>query len=240
MQIAGKTVLLTGGTNGIGREMALQLKAKGAVVITTGRNPDRVAAAREAGFEVIEADLSDAAGVDALIAAMDGRDIDIVINNAGMLADHDFREGPVDADVADTCFYTNLSAPVRLIAGLMDTLKSRPEAAIVNVTSGLAISPAAGSPVYCATKSGLRFYTLALREQLKDTGINVIEALPPVVDTQMNDGREAKKMSPAECARQIVSAIEMNSDEANIGVTKALRFMEAIHPALARRMTLKF
>lgn len=240
MQIAGKTVLLTGGTNGIGREKALQLKAKGAVVITTGRSPDRVAAAREVGFEVIEADLSDAAGVDALIAAMAGRDIDTLVNNAGMLADHDFRSGPVDADVADTCFYTNLSAPVRLIAGLMDTLKSRPEAAIVNVTSGLAISPAAGSPVYCATKSGLRFYTLALREQVKDTGIHVIEALPPVVDTQMNDGREAKKMSPAECARQIVTAIEKNSDEANIGITKALRVLEALHPALARRMTLKF
>ena len=69
MDVSGKTILLTGGSNGIGRELALQLKAKGAEVITTGRNPDRVAAMREAGFEVIVADLSDAAGVDALLAA---------------------------------------------------------------------------------------------------------------------------------------------------------------------------
>ncbi|MEO1220699.1 MAG: SDR family NAD(P)-dependent oxidoreductase [Pseudomonadota bacterium] len=240
MQVSGKTILLTGGTNGIGREMADQLKTKGANVITTGRNPERVAEMREKGFEVIEADLSDGTGVDALVAAVDGKDIDVLINNAGQLADHDFRASSPDADVSDAAVYSNLSAPIRLIVGLMEKLKARPEAAIVNVTSGLAISPAAGSPVYCATKSGLRFYTLGLREQLKDTNIHVIEALPPVVDTQMNDGRDAKKMSPQECARQIVEALETNANEANIGMTKALRVLEGIHPSLARRMTLKF
>jgi uncharacterized oxidoreductase len=240
MNIAGKTILLTGGTNGIGREMAEQLKAKGAHVITTGRNPERVAGMREKGFEVIEADLSDGKGVDALVAAVDGKDIDILINNAGQLADHDFRDSPPDANVSDTAIYANLSAPIRLITGLMNGLQARTEAAIVNVTSGLAISPAAGSPVYCATKAGLRSYTLALREQLKATKIHVIEALPPVVDTQMNDGRDAKKMSPQECARQIVAAIVNNDAEANIGMTKALRVLEGLHPSFARRMTLSF
>lgn len=240
MQIAGKTILLTGGTNGIGREMAEQLKAKGAHVITTGRNAERMAEMREKGFEVIEADLSDGKGVDALVAAVSGKEVDVLINNAGQLAEHDFRQSPPSADVSDSAIYSNLSAPIRLITGMMEGLKARPEAAIVNVTSGLAISPAAASPVYCATKSGLRFYTLGLREQLKDTNIHVIEALPPVVDTQMNDGRDAKKMSPQECARQIVEALEKDQDEANIGMTKALRIMEGIHPSLARRMTLKF
>ncbi|MEL6541903.1 MAG: SDR family NAD(P)-dependent oxidoreductase [Pseudomonadota bacterium] len=240
MDLAGKTVLLTGGTNGIGREIALLMKSKGAEVITTGRNPERVAATREAGFEVIEADLSDAPGTDALIAALKGRSIDVLINNAGQLVDHDFRKEAPDPDVSDTAIYANLSAPIRLIVGLMETLRARPEAAIVNVTSGLAIAPAARTPVYCATKAGLRFYTLALRAQLKDTNVHVIEALPPVVDTQMNDGTDAKKMSPQECARQIVVAIEKNADEANIGMTKALRVMEGIHPSLAKSMTLKF
>ena len=240
MNIAGKTILLTGGTNGIGREMAEQLKAKGATVITTGRNPDRVAAMREKGFEVIEADLSDGRGVDALVAAVGGKAIDVLINNAGQLVDHDFRESAPDPDASDVAIYANLSAPIRLIVGLMETLKARPEAAIVNVTSGLAIAPAAASPVYCATKAGLRFYTLSLRAQLEGTNIQVIEALPPVVDTQMNAGRNAKKMSPEECARQIVEALEKNQAEANIGMTKALRLMEGIHPSLAKRVTLKF
>jgi len=240
MNIDGKTVLLTGGTNGIGRELALQLKAKGAAVIVTGRNPERVSAMEAEGFEVISADLSNAAGVDALIAARGGRPLDVLINNAGQLVDHDFRKGDVDADAADDAIYANLNAPIRLIAGLMEQLNASPQAAIINVTSGLAIAPAARQPVYCATKSGLRFYTLALREQLKKTGIAVIEALPPVVDTQMNDGNPMKKMPAEECARQIVEALEKGRDEANIGLTKALRIAESVSPVLARSVTLKF
>ena len=122
----------------------------------------------------------------------------------------------------------------------MDRLQARAEAVIVNVTSGLAIAPAARTPVYCATKSALRFYSLGLREQLKDTGVKVIEALPPVVDTQMNDGNPMKKMPAEECARQILVAIERDRDEANIGMTKALRVAEAISPALAKSVTLRF
>jgi len=240
MKVEGKTVLLTGGTNGIGREMALQLKAKGATVIVTGRNPDRLSAMADQGFEVMSADLSNADGVDALVEKWGDRPMDVLLNNAGQLVDHDFRTQAVDADAADEAIYANLNAPIRLITAFMDTLKSRPEAAIINVTSGLAISPAARTPVYCATKSALRFYTLCLREQLKGTGIAVIEALPPVVDTQMNDGNPMKKMPPEECARQIVEALEKGRDEANIGMTKALRIAESISPKLAKAITLRF
>ncbi|MEM7666764.1 MAG: SDR family NAD(P)-dependent oxidoreductase [Pseudomonadota bacterium] len=244
MELSDKTILLTGGTAGIGREMARQLKAKGARVIVTGRNPERLAQMQAEGFETISASLSDAAGVDALLAEWGQREIDLLLNNAGQLVDHDFRpkegRGAVDADAADDCIYANLSAPIRLIAGLMEHLKARPQAAIVNVTSGLAIAPAARQPVYCATKAGLRFYSLALREQLRDMNIRVIEALPPVVDTQMNDGNPMKKMPPEECARQIVEAIEKDRDEANIGMTKVLRVTESISPALARAVTLRF
>ncbi len=240
MDLTGKVVLLTGGSAGIGREIARQLKAKGALVVLTGRNPERLAAMEGEGFETISASLSDAAGVDALFAAWGERELDVLINNAGQLVDHDFRKGTVDPDAADACIYANLSAPIRLTVGLMEQLKARPQAAIVNVTSGLAIAPAARQPVYCATKAGLRFYSLTLREQLKDTNIRVIEALPPVVDTQMNDGNPMKKMPPEECARQIVVAIEKDRDEANIGMTKALRVAESVSPALARSVTLKF
>ena len=244
MDISGKTVLLTGGSAGIGKEMAVQLRDKGATVVLTGRNPARLKAMADAGFETISADLSNAERVDALLAAWGDRSLDILLNNAGQLVDHDFRpkagrETP-DADAADDCIYANLNAPIRLTVALMDALKARPEALIVNVTSGLAIAPAARTPVYCATKSALRFYSLGLREQLKDTSVRVLEALPPVVDTQMNDGNPMKKMPPEECARQIVEAIEKGRDEANIGMTKALRIVESVSPTLAKAITLKF
>jgi len=240
MDLTGKTVLLTGGSAGIGREIARQLRAKGAHAILTGRDPARLEAMRAEGFEVLPADLSNVAGVDALVVTIGNRSIDVLINNAGQLIDHDFRKGAPDADAADEGIYANLTAPIRLITALVPRLRTRPQAAIVNVTSGLAIAPAARQPVYCATKAGLRFYTLALREQLKGTSVKVIEALPPVVDTQMNDGNPMKKMSAEECARQIIAAIEQGRDEANIGMTRALRIVESLAPSLARRMTLRF
>ncbi|MCR2834088.1 SDR family oxidoreductase [Parerythrobacter lacustris] len=240
MQLAGKTVLLTGGSAGIGRELARQLKAKGAQVVLTGRNVERLDFMRAEGFETIRADLSNAAGVDALVAELGERSFDVLINNAGQLIDHDFRKGSPDPDAADEGIYANLQAPIRLIAAMVPMLKARPEAAIVNVTSGLAIAPASRQPIYCATKAGLRSYTLALRQQLADTKIRVIEALPPVVDTQMNADNAMSKMPAEECARQIVSAIENNHDEANIGQVKLLRLVDGISPALARRIMIRF
>ncbi|MBA4766008.1 MAG: SDR family NAD(P)-dependent oxidoreductase [Porphyrobacter sp.] len=240
MDVNGKAVLLTGGSAGIGREIARQLKAKGGHVLLTGRDPARLAAMAAEGFETLAADLSSAAGVDALVAALGERPIDILINNAGQLTDHDFRKGAPDADAADEGIYANLTAPIRLITALVPRLRDRPQAAIVNVTSGLAIAPAARQPVYCATKAGLRSYTLALREQLKRTKVQVIEALPPVVDTQMNDGNPMKKMPPQECARQIIAALEKGHDEANVGTVKLLRAVYSLSPALARSVMRRF
>jgi uncharacterized oxidoreductase len=241
MQVAGKTILLTGGTDGIGRELAGQFKAKGATVIVTGRTPERIEAAKAAGYEVIAADLSSQAGVEAILAAVKGRDIDILINNAGVGSDHDFRVAPPDLDDNDRCIATNLNAPIHLITHLMPVLKSRPEAMIVNVTSGLAIAPRSGGPIYCATKAGLRSYTMALRHQLRDTAIHVLEVLPPVVETKMTAGRAGKNKMPApECAAQIVHAIETNADEANVGMTKLLRIAESISPALARKIMINY
>ncbi|TWJ09835.1 SDR family oxidoreductase [Altererythrobacter ishigakiensis] len=240
MDLKDKAVLLTGGSAGIGRELAHLLKEKGARVTLTGRNKERLAEMQEEGFEVIEADLSNAKGVDALIADIGEREFDVLINNAGQLVDHDFRKELPDPNATDDCIYANLSAPIRLITALVPMLGRQPEASIVNVTSGLAIAPAARQPVYCATKSGLRAYSLTLREQLKDTNIHVIEALPPVVDTQMNADNPMSKMPAAECAAQILDAIETNRAEANIGMTKLLKLAESISPALARSIILRF
>jgi uncharacterized oxidoreductase len=241
MQIAGKTILVTGGTDGIGLQLIRQLKAKGATIITSGRNPERVAAAQAEGYEVIAADLSTLAGVETLLAAVSGRPIDMLINNAGAGSDHDFRDAaPINLTDNDGSIFLNLNAPIHLITRLMPVLASRPEALILNVTSGLAIAPRAGGPIYCATKAGLRSYTQALREQLKDTNIHVIEALPPVVETKMTAGRSSKKMSAADCAAAFVHGIESNARDVNVGMVKILRLVYSISPALARKIMLRF
>jgi uncharacterized oxidoreductase len=240
MNPAGKAVLLTGGSAGIGREIARQLKARGAKVLLTGRDSERLAAMEGEGFETLAADLSSAAGVDALVAALGDRDIDILINNAGLGVPHDVRNAMPDPDAADGCLYANLSAPVRLITALLPRLRTRPQGAIINVTSGLAIAPNTASSVYCASKAGLRSYTMALRAQLAGEPIHVIEALPPVVDTQMTANRDMSKMPPQECARQIIAALEHNRPEANVGMVKLLRAVYSLSPALARRVMRRF
>ena len=111
---------------------------------------------------------------------------------------------------------------------------------IVNVTSGLAIAPNARSPVYCATKAGLRSFTLALRGQLAGSRVHILEALPPVVETRMTEGNTHKKLPAHECARQIVAAMEAGRDEANVGMTRMLRAAYSVSPAFARRIMLRY
>ncbi|MFD1611289.1 SDR family oxidoreductase [Sphingomonas tabacisoli] len=239
MRIAGKTALVTGGTDGIGYEIARQLKERGAIVAVCGRNTGRLASARDQGFQAIEADLSTKAGCDTLVEELSGVPIDILVNNAGMGGPSALLDG-FDLDQTDRAIFLNLNAPMHLIAGFLPTLRQRPEATIVNVTSGLAIAPRADGAVYCATKAGLRSFTQALRHQLKATNITVIEALPPVVETQMTAQNTHKKMPAADCAADIVKAIETGQTEAYIGATKMLRVVSEISPALARRVMINY
>jgi uncharacterized oxidoreductase len=239
VQLNGKTALVTGGTDGIGIWIARLLAKSGAKVIVCGRREALLKAARGEGFEAIPADLSSVAGVDAFVAALAGRDLDILINNAGAGSTYDLADA-IDLESTDRTIFLNLNAPIRLAAALVPRLRTRPEAALVNVTSGLAIAPRAGSPVYCATKAALRSFTKAVRHQLKDSSVTVIEALPPVVDTAMTADRTGGKLSPEACARQIVSAIENNRTEANVGMVKILKLVHSMSPRLAEAIMIRF
>jgi uncharacterized oxidoreductase len=239
MQVTGKKVVVTGGTDGIGLQLSRQLRDRGATVIVVGRDPDRLAAATANGFHVIGADLSSRDGCDALLAELGSVTIDVLVNNAGAGTTY-LVDGEMDRDGLDRSIFLNLNAPMHLIAGLLPGLRERPCATIVNVTSGLAYAPRAGSPVYCATKAGLRSFTQSLRHQLRDSRITVIEALPPVVETRMTRDNPHKKMAAEDCAAAILAAIETDREEAAIGATKMLRVVSNIAPALARRVMIDY
>jgi uncharacterized oxidoreductase len=240
VRIAGKAALVTGGTDGIGLEIARQLKAKGATVVVCGRDSGRLKAAREEeGFGAVEADLSSKAGCDALIDELDGMALDILVNNAGMGGPTDLLT-EFDTAQTDRCIYLNVNAPMQLAAAFLPGLRERPEAAIVNVTSGLAIAPRAGSPVYCATKAALRSFSQTLRHQLKGSRVAVIEALPPIVDTRMTAANPRRKMAPADCAAQIVAGIESGKEEVYVGAAKLLHVVSEVSPALARRIMIRY
>ena len=239
MDMRGKLALVTGGSDGIGREIALQLQGAGAEVIVTGRSADKLQAMAGLGFGTIAGDLSTPAGIDAVVDGVAGKPLALLVNNAGVGSDYELDK-PETLESAAHCIRTNLDAPVALCTRLLPVLRAQPEAAIVNVTSGLAIAPRAGGSIYCATKAGLRSYTQAIRHLLKDSNVRVIEALPPVVETNMTAGRGGKKMSAHDCAAEIVHGIRSNKREVNAGMVKILQFVHSISPALARQIMIKF
>ncbi|WP_411342133.1 SDR family NAD(P)-dependent oxidoreductase [Sphingopyxis sp. J-6] len=239
MDVRGKLALVTGGSDGIGREIALQLQAAGAQVIVTGRSVEKLQAMAALGFETVAGDLSTPAGVDAVVDGVAGKPLALLVNNAGVGSEYELDD-PASLASAAECIRTNLDAPVALCTRLLPTLRAQPEAAIINVTSGLAIAPRAGGSIYCATKAGLRSYTQAIRHLLKDGNVRVIEALPPVVETNMTAARAGKKMSAHDCAAEIVHGIRTGKREVNAGMVKLLQFVHSISPALARRIMIQF
>lgn len=239
MDVRGKLALVTGGSDGIGREIALQLQAAGAQVIVTGRSAEKLQAMAALGFGTIAGDLSTPAGVDAVVDGVAGKPLAVLVNNAGVGSEYELDD-PASLASAAECIRTNLDAPVALCTLLLQVLRTQPEAAIVNVTSGLAIAPRAGGSIYCATKAGLRSYTQAIRHLLKDSNVRVIEALPPVVETNMTAARAGKKMSAHDCAAEIVHGLRTGKREVNAGMVKLLQFVNSISPALARRIMIQF
>ena len=239
MDVRGRLALVTGGSDGIGREIALQLQAAGAEVIVTGRSTEKLQAMAASGFGTIVGDLSNPAGIDAVVHGVAGKPLALLVNNAGVGSDYELDDIPSLASAAQ-CIDTNLYAPIAIITRLLPQLKAQRDAMVVNVTSGLAIAPRAGGPIYCATKAALRSYTQAIRHQLKDQGVKVVEALPPLVASSMTAGRGGKMLPASACAAEIIRGIKADTAEIAVGQTKLLRLVHSISPALARRIMIRY
>ena len=143
MDVRGKLALVTGGSDGIGREIALQLQGAGANVIVTGRSSEKLQAMVSLGFATIAGDLSTSAGVDAVVNGVAGKPLALLVNNAGVGSEYELDQSET-LESAVHCIRTNLDAPIALCTRLLPVLRAQPQAAIVNVTSGLAIAPARG------------------------------------------------------------------------------------------------
>lgn len=245
MDIHGKTILVTGGGRGIGREITRLLVAGGAKTIIVGQNrghlDDTVA---ELGPDVtaIQADLSDRGSVDSLIGNVVSRHGALagLVNNAGIQTRMDFLEGDGSRwiDEARREISVNLEAAVALCAGLLPVLRKQPQAAILNVTTGLAIAPKQSSPVYCATKAGLRTFTRTLRYQCEDSAphVQVTEGILTIVDTDMTRGYGRAKISPRQAAGELVRGLRDGRSEIWVGSARLLRLLNGLSPALAARI----
>lgn len=192
MKTSGNTILVTGGGSGIGLALAQRWHDACNTVIVAGRRRDALAAAvagRE-NMHAIALDIDDAAAVDAFAREVTGAfpALNVLVNNAGIMRYEDFGPHRRDLGDAEATITTNLLGPIRLTNALIEQLASQPDAAIVNVTSGLAFVPLAFTPTYSATKAALHSYTVSLREVLAGK-VEVIELAPPGVQTDLTPGQ---------------------------------------------------
>ncbi|WP_417280769.1 MULTISPECIES: SDR family oxidoreductase [Alphaproteobacteria] len=189
MTLTNRTILITGGNSGIGRALARNLQAKGNRIIITGRKHGSLQATLDenpgmAGYVLDVMDRDALAAFPSTVMA-DHPELDTLILNAGIMESEDYTVDPVDLDVAERTIATNLTAPLHLAAAFLPHMQTRPTAALVTVSSGLAFVPKAANPVYSATKAAIHSWTQSLRHQLRDTSVTVHEIAPPLVATDL-------------------------------------------------------
>jgi uncharacterized oxidoreductase len=234
MQMNGNTILITGGGSGIGRALAEAFHALGNQVVIAGRRKqlleETVAAHPGIKSAVLDIENADAIRSFASQLARDYPDLNAVIHNAGIMRVEELKSGGV-AD-AEAVITTNLLGPIRLTAALLPQLLSQPRATIMTVSSGLAFVPMTITPTYCATKAAIHSYSQSLRYQLKGTSVQVLELIPPYVQTQLLGDRQANDPNamPLDAFITETMSILKNSPDATeicVERVKPLRFAES-------------
>jgi uncharacterized oxidoreductase len=233
MKHSGNAILITGGGSGIGRELARRFHDLGNKVIIAGRRRevlDETISGRE-GMYAIELDVANPASILATANRLlaEHPDLNVLINNAGIMV-YEPLDVPRDLSVPEAIVTTNLLGPIRLTDALIDHLKGRPDAAVINVSSGLASVPLVGAPTYSATKAAIHNYSLSLREALKGR-VEVIELIPPGVQTDLTPGQSTREgyMPLDDYIDEVMSLFERVPTPAEIAVerVKFLRNAEA-------------
>ena len=238
MELANKKVFITGGTRGIGRALAEQLHTRGCEVMVCGRRRDSVRQVQQAlGIRALSLDITDADAAARLVSAVRGElaGLDILINNAGLQRELDLTAELSRADLEPE-IALNLLAPLAVTQALLPLLLSARDAAIVNVTSTLAIAPAPRAPVYSATKAALSSLTHSWRAQLRTSGVRVVEVVPPVVKTEMTDGRNEGAISAEQAAEGIVRGLCRGRQHVVLGQARMLSLVHRLSPHLARHV----
>lgn len=240
MTIQDRTIVLTGGTSGIGFEMVQRLKTKNRVVVVSRPSPRLIKLADSCPeISIVPADLSKPrefrAVADKVLSELN--QIDILINNAAIQFTPTFLSDQFEYDNINREISLNFTAVCSLSYLLLPALLvscKRPR--IVNINSGLALAPKKSSAVYCATKAAMDSFSVSLSYQLADTNVRVLQAFLPLVDTAMTQGRGKGKISAQRAADEILGGIEKGTKSNNIGKVKLLRLLMRLSPMLAYRI----
>ena len=225
---SGHKVFITGGATGIGFAIAKAFRGLGNDVLICGRRKDRLDGAAKLlpGMKTFQCDISKAEDRARLYSFVDDSfgGVDILINNAGIQRQADFLAGEDGVKSSHEEISTNLEAQLCVLAHFVPLLSKKGRAAIVNVSSGLGFVPLARFPVYSATKAAMHSLTLSLRHQLKASGIDVFELIPPTVyDTELK-GKPLEKTewmsSSTDVADALIHGMESGEQEIAVGAAK--------------------
>lgn len=224
MQTTNNTILITGGSAGIGFETAKLLSQLGNAVIITGRDAARLkqALGKLPGVTGIQSDVSNEEDVNILAEKLneDFRGLNMVINNAGRAYVHDLSEEADTFPKAQEEMLTNYLSIIRLNEKLLPLLKKQPSSAIVNVSSIVAFAPNRNLSTYGASKAALHSYTQSLRLSLRNTSVKVFELMPPLVNTDFSQAIGGSKgIPPAEVAKKLLQSLAQNEYEIHVGNT---------------------
>jgi uncharacterized oxidoreductase len=242
----GRRVAITGATGGVGAELARAL-APHARLLLMGRRVDMLDALAEelVGAATLRVDLADAGSRARACEEIASFGADSLIHNAGIQYALDFVNQSADEVARDAAheLEVDLTAPITMTARALTPLSRHAEALgragrVVFVTSGLALAPKEGAPVYCAAKAGLRQFALALGYQLQTSGAPLTshEVLLPLVDTPMTAGRGRGKIPADQAARALLEGVGRGRSEVYVGKTRLLRVLMRVSPMLARRV----
>ncbi|MEU5868398.1 MULTISPECIES: SDR family oxidoreductase [unclassified Nonomuraea] len=235
MNISGNTVFIPGSTSGIGLALALALHARGNTVIVGGRRADLLEriAAEHPGLDTVRIDTSDAASVESAAKEVLARhpDLNVLVTMAGIMRVEDWHDPATFLATAEETVTTNVLGPIRLIAAFIEHLRSRPDATIVTVSSGLAFAPLRITPSYNASKAAVHMLSESIRLQLADTSVKIVELEPPAVRTALLPGEEFVEhaMPLEEFVAEVMELLETRPDAKEIQVerVKFLRYGEA-------------
>ncbi|AYL96744.1 SDR family oxidoreductase [Mucilaginibacter celer] len=250
MKLNNNTILITGGTSGFGLEFASKLLALGNTIIITGRNQAKLDEINKKlpGVHTFKSDVSDAGAIEQLYKQVSAQfpSLNVLINNAGEMRAISLNDASTGLRDLTREVEINLMGPMRMVQQFLPLLKQQNEAAIMNVTSGIALMPFPVSPIYGATKSGLRSYTKSLRVQLKNSRVKVFELIAPGSSTPLNDqfmdmdGINANlMMDPGKLIDMAIAGLGKDKLEIYPGLARVMKIMSRLAPGFLLKQASK-
>ena len=239
MDLKNSTILITGGTSGIGLELVKQLSEQGSTIIVTGRKQEALndTKRRFPNIHVFQSDVSNPQDIERLYKAVTQQfpDLNMIVNNAGEMRLLDVQDASKDLENMTREIDINLKGTIGMVHQFLPHLIKKQTAAIVNVSSAIAFMPYSTAPVYSASKAGVHAYTQALRLQLNKTSVKVFELVPPGVNTNLQNDwllppNPSQMMNVDKLVKVAIKGLLNNRPEIKPFLVNTIKFLSRLMP----------